>query len=336
MTWRVAAAGALFSVTVIVAGGGANAVATQESTPSRRFTAQAATAVLATIPIERERPSGYRRDLFPHWLDVDGDGCDAREQVLRRDAIGFAQVDGFRCFVVEADWRSPYVGVATSDRTSVDIDHVVALKEAWDSGAWAWSEARRTAFANDTSDVRTLRAVSSRSNRTKGDRDPSNWMPQLASYWCTYVGDWISIKARWSLSMDESEWRRVNNVLSTRCAGLTIAPWTAPPGGSAPAAPATPLTTPLTSPSNSPAGTVATTPATTPATSRTTGSSPTSVTATAVAPVGEASAVADIRPGAYCAPLGALGTYRSVQYVCSTTNADGVPYSGGRARWRRA
>ena len=227
MTWRVAAAGALFCVTVVAGAGGA--VAADTAAPSRRPAARTAAEVLATIPIERERPAGYRRDAFPHWLDVDGDGCDAREQVLRRDAIGFAQVDGFRCFVVEADWRSPYDGVMTSDRTSVDIDHVVALKEAWDSGAWAWSEARRLAFANDTSDSRTLRAVSSRSNRVKSDRDPSNWMPQLASYWCTYVGDWISIKARWSLSMDESEWRRINNVLSTRCPGLTVREWTAPP-----------------------------------------------------------------------------------------------------------
>ena len=325
MTWRIAAAGALLSVTVVAGG----AAATDAAGPSRRPAVRAPAEVLATIPIERERPAGYRRDAFPHWLDVDGDGCDAREQVLRREAIGFAQVDGFRCFVVEADWRSPYDGVTTSDRTSVDIDHVVALKEAWDSGAWSWTEARRTAFANDTSDSRTLRAVSSRSNRVKSDRDPSNWMPQLASYWCTYVGDWISIKARWSLSMDESEWRRVNNVLSTRCAGLTIEPWTAPPGGSAPA-------TPVTAPPASPTAPPAATPATTPATTRTTAPVPTSAPAAAVSPVGEASAVADIRPGAYCAPLGALGTYRSVQYVCSTTNADGVPYSGGRARWRRA
>ena len=329
MTWRVAAAGALFSITV-VAGGGNGVAATEDAGTSRRPVARPATEVLATIPVERERPVGYRRDAFPHWLDTDGDGCDAREQVLRRDAIGFAQVDGFRCFVVEADWRSPYDGVTTSDRTAVDIDHVVALKEAWDSGAWAWSDARRTAFANDTSDARTLRAVSSRSNRVKSDRDPSNWMPQLASYWCTYVGDWISIKARWSLSMDESEWRRINNVLSSRCAGLTIAPWTAPPGEGGASSPTTSTTSTMSPP---------TTPATTQTTTQPVRTTSPSLPAVPVAPAlpgGDAGAVADIRPGAYCAPLGALGTYRSVQYVCSTTNADGVPYSGGRARWRRA
>lgn len=323
MTWRVAAAGALFSVTL--ATGVAKVDAAPDHAASRRATARVAADVLATIPVERERPAGYRREAFRHWLDVDGDGCDAREQVLRRDAIGFAQVDGFRCFVVEADWRSPYDGVTTSDRTAVDIDHVVALKEAWDSGAWAWSEARRTAFANDTSDPRTLRAVSSRSNRMKSDRDPSNWMPQLASYWCTYVGDWISIKARWSLSMDESEWRRINNLLSTRCVGLTIVEWSSPPIDVVPTVPVTTVPSPAVT-------------ATTTSTTRATSPIPVTQTVPGAtsSPGGAASINTDIRPGAFCAPLGALGSYRTVQYVCSTTNADGDTYPGGRARWRRA
>lgn len=330
MTWRVAAAGALLCVTVV---GGVPATAAPGDAAERRVeqvgrraASRAAVDVLATIPIERERPAGYRRDAFPHWLDVDGDGCDAREQVLRRDAIGFAQVDGIRCFVVEADWRSPYDGVTTSDRTAVDIDHVVALKEAWDSGAWSWTESRRIAFANDTSDPRTLRAVSSRSNRVKSDRDPSNWMPPLTSYWCTYAGDWIAIKARWSLSMDDSEWRRLRNVLTTRCAGLMIADWTAPPGAVAgtplPVTPGSRASgSPLTAPSTSPSAAPPTSPP---------GASGVSTTVAA-----QTGVTTDIRPGAFCTPLGALGTYRSVQYVCAATNADGVAYPGGRARWRR-
>jgi hypothetical protein len=154
----------------------------------------------------------------------------------------------------------------------------------------------------------------------KSDRDPSNWMPPLASYWCTYAGDWISIKARWSLSMDDSEWRRLRNVLATRCAGLTIAEWDSPPGGA--------TTTPIT------------TPATTSPAARSGGASTASPSAAAPTTIGGTTGAAtsvagDIRPGAYCAPLGAFGTYRSVSYVCSTTNTDGLTYPGGRARWRR-
>lgn len=189
--------------------------------------------VLRTVRVERENSRGYDRDLFRHWIDVDGDGCDTREQVLKRDAIGLAQVDPFRCTVVEADWLSPYDGRRSSDRGEVDIDHVVALKEAWDSGAWQWSEAQRTAFANDTTDPRTLLAVSSSSNRSKSDKDPSNWLPPLRGYVCTYLSNWVSVKARWNLSMDRSEWGRINNLLSDQCIGTTMRGWNPPPQFSA-------------------------------------------------------------------------------------------------------
>jgi cytochrome c5 len=230
--------------------------------------------------------------------------------VLKRDAIGFAQVDPFRCTVVEADWLSPYDGKKTSDRSEVDIDHVVALKEAWDSGAFAWNEAQRTAFANDTTDPRTLLAVSSSSNRSKSDKDPSNWLPPLRGYWCTYVSNWISVKARWNLSMDESEWGRINNLLTGQCAGTTMRGWSAPPVS---------VTASTTSVAPSQSG----------ATSGSGSSGATSGSGSS------APALASVRPGAFCAPEGALGTYNSLIYVCSKTDVNGTPYSGNRARWRR-
>ncbi len=90
---------------------------------------------------------------------------------------------------------------------------MVALKEAWDSGAWAWDDARRRDFANDLNDPRTLRATSAQVNEDKGADDPSNWLPPRRSDWCRYVSDWVHIKARWGLSMDRSEAGRVRNVL---------------------------------------------------------------------------------------------------------------------------
>jgi hypothetical protein len=293
--------------------------------------------VLRTIRVERENPRGYSRALFKHWLDVDGDGCDAREQVLKRDALGLAQVDPFRCAVVEADWLSPYDGRRTTDRSQVDIDHVVALKEAWDSGAFAWNEAQRTAFANDTSDSRTLLAVSSSSNRSKSDRDPSNWLPSLRGYWCTYLSNWVSVKARWNLSMDESEWGRVNNLLTGQCAGTTMRGWNPPPVAiSVPATTAPPAT------NAAPATTVA--PATTAAPGATaTTTAPAVAPGTTVAVPGAAptlttvasSGLPTVRPGSFCAPEGALGNFNSLVYVCSKTDVNGNPYSGNRARWRR-
>jgi len=170
-------------------------------------------ALLATIVVENEHPSGYVRELFPHWKDLDGNGCDTREEVLIRDSLTKAQVDPFGCVVMAGDWLSPYDGARWSDKGNIDIDHVVALKEAWDSGAWAWTTAQRTLYANDLSDARTLRAVTDTVNQEKSDKDPSNWLPPLVSYQCTYISDWVSIKARWKLSMDQSEYGRVKKLV---------------------------------------------------------------------------------------------------------------------------
>ena len=178
-------------------------------------------ALLASIVVENEYTSGYVRELFPHWKDLDGDSCDTREEVLIRDSLTKVQVDPFGCEVVAGDWLSPYDGARWSDKSNIDIDHVVALKEAWDSGAWAWTTAQRTLFANDLSDARTLLAVTDSVNQSKSDKDPSNWLPPLASYHCTYISDWVSVKARWKLSMDQSEYGRVKKLVEG-CGGSSV------------------------------------------------------------------------------------------------------------------
>ena len=178
-------------------------------------------ALLASIVVENEYTSGYVRELFPHWKDLDGDSCDTREEVLIRDSLTKVQVDPFGCEVVAGDWLSPYDGARWSDKSNIDIDHVVALKEAWDSGAWAWTTAQRTLYANDLSDARTLLAVTDSVNQSKSDKDPSNWLPPLASYHCTYISDWVAIKARWKLSMDQSDYGRVKKLVDS-CAGTPV------------------------------------------------------------------------------------------------------------------
>lgn len=180
--------------------------------------------LLAAINVENERGAGYDRDLFPHWEDLDRDGCDTRQEVLIRDSLSPAQIDPYRCRVVEGDWFSTYDGQSTSLPSDIDIDHVVALKEAWDSGAWDWSVSARTLFANDLTDRRTLIAVSDNSNQSKSDKDPSNWMPSRVDDWCRYLGDWVAVKVRWNLSMDQSEYGRIKNLLEDDCAGLRVLP----------------------------------------------------------------------------------------------------------------
>jgi hypothetical protein len=183
--------------------------------------------VLAGIAVGRERGDGYDRDLFEHWITIGG--CSTRENVLIRDSLTPAQVDPFGCRVVAGDWVSPYDGATWDNPADVDIDHVVALKEAWDSGAWSWTAAQRRAFANDVTDRRSLRAVTDEVNQSKGDKDPSNWLPPLMSARCPYLADWVAIKARWKLSMDESEAGRIRNLLTRDCPELRIEPWTPTP-----------------------------------------------------------------------------------------------------------
>lgn len=337
MKWRIVTNGAVFAVTLSLgATFVAGATSRTEASNSVKSVGGAGLSVLQTIRIENERPDKYERASFVHWIDIDGDGCDTREQVLKRDSVTLPQVDPYKCKVIAGDWVSPYDGAPWSDPTDIDIDHVVALKEAWDSGAWAWSDATRNAYANDTTDRRTLMAVTDNVNQQKSAKDPSNWLPPLKSYVCTYLGNWISIKARWNLSMDQSEWGRIKNLLNSSCAGLVIAPWSeAPLMGTmrtSPTATSPKATVPKTT-ATSPTATspTATVPKTTATSTTTTAPTATSPTATSPASVG-----VSVYPGAWCKPEGATGVHTNGKsYVCAKTNASGVAYSDGRARWRQ-
>ena len=179
-------------------------------------------ARLATAP---EHPRGYVRALFVHWIDVDRDGCDTRDEVLIAESRTTPRVRA-GCWVA-GSWRSVYDGVTTTRASSFDIDHVVPLKEAWDSGAWAWTSARRQGYANDLGNSRSLRAVSAASNRSKSDSDPAQWLPPLRSFRCTYATDWVAIKVRWRLSVDALERAALRRILAAcpaRAVSLAVVP----------------------------------------------------------------------------------------------------------------
>ena len=270
-----------------------------------------ALSVLATITVQNEYKTGYLRSSFKHWIDANGNGCNTREEVLIAESRSKAQVDAYGCKVIEGDWFSPYDNVMHTNPSELQIDHMIPLKEAWDSGAWSWTAAQRQAFANDLSDPRPLIAVTSSQNASKKDKDPSNWIPLQKSHTCTYLSEWVAIKARWKLSMDQSEFDRIKKLLTASCATTTVAPW-----GTRPTATSTSGLTVTTYPAVASATTLAPVATAAPAT-----------------PQGET--LLSVSPGAYCSPKGARGTSSGRTYVCSTTNADGVPYSNGRARWRQ-
>lgn len=165
------------------------------------------------LRIEAEHSTGYDRDLFRHWIDADGDGCDTRKEVLIAESLEPVQT-GSNCAILSGRWYSIYDNTETTDSSRFDIDHVVALKEAWDSGAWNWTADQRKNFANDLSESYFLIAVSASSNRSKSDRDPAEWLPTNTGYRCDYVRIWIDVKRAWNLSVDPAEDAALRNVLA--------------------------------------------------------------------------------------------------------------------------
>ena len=184
--------------------------------------------LLGLLSVRPEVTKGYNRKLFTHWSD--NNGCSTRESVLRRDAlVKFpARNASDSCKVTTGIWLSVYDNKTLYKASDVDVDHVVALSEAWKSGASRWSPSKRKAFANDLSDPRTLKAVTDYVNMKKGDKDPSKWLPSSAIAVCTYVSDWISIKLRWKLSIDRLEYNTLKTLLNGSCANQTTLPWSAP------------------------------------------------------------------------------------------------------------
>lgn len=168
-------------------------------------------ALLAGLNIEPEVISGYDRDLFKHWIDADRDGCNARSEVLLIESLTAVTL-GDRCKVESGSWLSRYDGATITDSSKLDIDHMIPLKEAWDSGANAWSADRRQAFANDLDLPEALIAVSAGSNRSKSAKDPAEWIPTAGSYVCQYVKDWMSVKTKWQLSVDQREFEALRSM----------------------------------------------------------------------------------------------------------------------------
>ncbi|MGA5474237.1 HNH endonuclease family protein [Streptomyces arboris] len=159
---------------------------------------------IGSIPVAEEKRTGYERDSFKHWVDEDGDSCSTRAEVLLAEAVT-APEQGARCSLSGGSWLSYYDEVEVTDARKLDIDHMVPLAEAWDSGAHAWTPERREAYANDLGADRSLVAVTAKTNRSKADRDPAQWMPPAESATCTYLVDWTATKLRWALAMDEAE-----------------------------------------------------------------------------------------------------------------------------------
>jgi hypothetical protein len=177
-----------------------------------------ASAALAILPIHSAAGmSGYSRDSFgPAWADVDHNGCDTRDDILHRDLTAI-HIAANHCTITTGTLADPYTGKTihfvrgTGTSTAVQIDHVVALGDAWTTGAAASTSTRREDFANDPLN---LLAVNGPSNESKGDRDAASWLPPNRSYDCRYVARQIEVKTKYHLWITTAEHKAMVTVLA--------------------------------------------------------------------------------------------------------------------------
>ena len=173
------------------------------------------------LVVSEDSTKPYSRSAFKHWIDEDRDKCDTRAEVLIQEAVVKPRIDKKKCALTGGSWLSPYDNKVQTKASSLDIDHLVPLAEAWRSGAWKWTATQRQAFANDLSNKEALVAVTLSLNRSKGDRDVASWLPPVNQ--CTYARDWIVVKLTYGLTVDSAEGSKLEQLISTcGITGVTI------------------------------------------------------------------------------------------------------------------
>ncbi|GII89926.1 HNH endonuclease family protein [Sinosporangium siamense] len=204
---------------------GCGAVSTSDDTGGGRQIADAAADIgtarrdLAKLQVKGRAPmTGFDREEFGRaWADVDGNGCDTRNDILKRDLTQETFGEGAkRCVVLSGTLDDAYSGreieFRRGQRSSMDvqIDHVVALADAWQKGAHRWNEDKRREFANDPLN---LQAVDGPLNGQKGAADAATWLPPHKPYRCAYVARQVAVKAKYELWVTSAEKEAIERVL---------------------------------------------------------------------------------------------------------------------------
>ena len=199
-----------------------SAIVALSTFPNAIAATSTAETILDSLEVKGRAPkTGYTRAQFGQtWADVNRNGCDTRNDILQRDLTEVVfRIGTKNCVVESGTLIDPYSGTTIyfvkGEKSSmeVQIDHVVALSNAWQTGAFKLTFAKRTEFANDPEN---LMAVQGRLNSQKGDGDAATWLPPLKSYRCTYVSKQIAIKAKYGLWVTAPEKTAMKNILA-RC-----------------------------------------------------------------------------------------------------------------------
>ena len=192
--------------------------------PSASAATTTARTLLFRLTVASESGSStYERTYFKHWIDTNGDCQDTRVEVLISESKVTPSYSSSRhCTVTRGKWYSYYDGKTWTAPGDVDIDHMVALKEAWESGARRWSSTNRTRYANDLGLSAALVAVTDNVNQSKSDRDPADWLPPRTAVHCTYAIQWVQVKYRWRLTINSAERSALSSILSGSCGSRTV------------------------------------------------------------------------------------------------------------------
>jgi len=169
-----------------------------------------------TVGIDTDIPD-YDRSTWGRWKDLDKDCQDTRQEVLLAESAEPVIWDERGCRVLSGVWDCPYTGERFTDPRLLDVDHVVPLREAHFSGGHSWPKDQKSLYFNSLDNPDHLRAVSRSANRSKGSRQPHEWLPTNAAFRCQYLRDWVTIKLAWSLEQDCDEAQKLNALLVEHC-----------------------------------------------------------------------------------------------------------------------
>lgn len=192
----------------------------RKSQAARSAASGTAAAALATLAVKGRAPkTGYTREQFGNgWMS--SGGCDTRDRILTRDLTDKRYLDG--CRVQAGTLADPYTAARIrferGGASEVDIDHVVALSDAWQKGAQQWNEEKRLAFANDPLN---LLAVDAGANRQKGDGDAATWLPSNKAFRCAFVARQVAVKRKYHAWVTSAERDAIGRVLAS-CPGQKL------------------------------------------------------------------------------------------------------------------
>ncbi len=197
-------------------------------------------------PLVAERDANipdYDRDHFAGWLDSDGDCVNTRHEILQAEAVDFS-MNAEGCAVDSGEWFDPYTDRTFTDPRDLDVDHVVALADAWVSGAWEWADELLDRFSND---LGNLNAIAAGENRSKSAKGPAEYNPTAPAARCDYLVQYATVKIRWGLSITPQDFEVV--VTSLTGCDVGIVPDASPTAVDTPSA-ATEITTSTTQPAS--------------------------------------------------------------------------------------